>query len=302
MSRVPHTPAEARRSHLESLFWRRTLMWGLRTIPPRVQRASMPLWSAFFYSQVPHVRRAIHSNLERLHDYSAPRRELAAFRTFTNYCQCIAHAYMYFAGCPQDLQVEISGEEHIRQALASGQGAVLATGHLGNWHLGPLFLGQHGFPPVTVVMEQEPDPRVQQLERAFRDQQMRVVYPRQSPLLSLELRAALQRGELVGFQMDRALDGRGLPVRIAGGTTTFAMGPALLARVCEVPVVPVFFPLQRGKVRILIEPPLRARRTRHRDADMQQLTDRLALVYERMVYRFSDQWFNFYDFWSEERP
>jgi len=299
-SSIPHTPGEARQSHLESLFWRNTQTWGLRTIPPAVQRASMPLWSGFFYLQVPHVRRAIHANLRRLHGMSSPRRDLVAFRTFTNYCQCIAHAYGFFAGGELDLEAEVSGMENLRRALEGGQGAVLATGHLGNWHLGPYFLSRHGFPPVTVVMEAEPDAAVQRMEQGSRDRQMRVVYPRQSPLLSLQLRSALRRGELIGFQMDRPLDDRGISVPCAGGKASFAPGPALLSRVCEVPVVPVFFPLTGGKIRIVIEAPQWAHRTADRDADLHELTSRLAATYGRLIRRHSDQWFNFYDFWDEE--
>ena len=57
MSGIPNTPAEARKSHLESVFWRRTLRWGLRLVPPALQRVTMPMWSGLFYLQVPHVRR-----------------------------------------------------------------------------------------------------------------------------------------------------------------------------------------------------------------------------------------------------
>lgn len=300
MSGIPNTPAEARKSHLESVFWRRTLRWGLRTIPPRVERASLPLWSGFFYLQVPHIRRAIHANLRRLHGLRSPRRDLVAFRTFTNYCGCVAQAYRYYLGEDPTLEADVVGLENMERALDGGEGAVVATGHLGNWQLGPHFLSQHGFPQVTVVMEAEPDAGVQRMEQASRDQKMRVVYPRQSPLLSLELRSALRRGELVGFQMDRALDDRGLRVPCAGGAATFAPGPALLARVCQVPVVPVFFPLVRGRLQIDIQPPLWAEHTNHRDADLLELTTRLAAVYSRQVRRYTDQWFNFYDFWAGE--
>ena len=300
MSSIPHTPAAARQSHLESVFWRKTLRAGLRLVPPALQRVTMPMWSGLFYLQVPHVRRAIHANLRHLHGMRSPRRDLVAFRTFTNYCSCVASAYRFYAGGELDLEAEVKGLVNMERALEGGQGAVLATGHLGNWQLGPHFLSRHGFPQVTVVMEAEPDPGVQRMEQDSRDQQMRVVYPRQSPLLSLQLRSALRRGELVGFQMDRPLDDRGLRVPCAGGMASFAPGPALLSRVCQVPVVPVFFPVVDRKLQISIQPPMWAERTADRDADLLELTSRLAAVYGVQVRRYSDQWFNFYDFWDEE--
>lgn len=296
--RVPLDPGEARRSHLESVFWRKALLWGLRTVPPPIQRASMPLWSTFFYLQVPHVRRAIEGNLQRLLGLSTPHKQRAAFRTFTNYCQCIANAYSLHAGSELYIPARLSGMEHVVDNLAPDRGGILATGHLGNWHLGPYFLARHGLPPVTVVMGREPNAETQQLESLLRDRRMRVVYSDASPMLTLELRAALRRGELVAFQMDRPTAGGGLRVPWAGGEATFAMGPALLARACEVPVFPVFFPMEGSAVRILAEPPLWVRRTRDRRADHLALTCELARIYERMIRRFPEQWFNFYDFWA----
>ena len=299
---VPSTPGEARRSHLESAAWRRALVWGLRNVPVRLQQATMPLWSAFFYAQVPHVRRAIELNLTRLLGVSGARRQLLAFRTFTNYCHCVADAYRLHAGAPLSLPVETHGLDHLRSALSEGHGVILATGHLGNWQLGPYLLGEQELPPVLVVMNREPDQGAQQVEAGLRDQRWRIAYTNHSPMLGLELRAALERGELVGLQMDRppAAEG-GLRVRCAGGEALFAAGPAQLARSCGVAVLPVFFPRRGATVRILIEEPLRSRRTDDRQADLLDLTQRLADVYGRLIRTYPDQWFNFYDFWGETR-
>ncbi len=258
----------------------------------------MPLWSSFFYYQVPHIRRAIDMNLRRLVDLSPLQRKILAFRTFTNYCHCIANAYRHHAGAELTIPANIFGIDTLQEHLSGGRGAVLATGHLGNWHLGPYYLAKHGLPPVTVVMHEEPNQRTQQIEASLRDQRMRVVYPGRDPMVLLELRAALKRGELVGIQMDRPTMENGIDVPCAGGTATFASGPALLSRVCDVPVIPVFFPLDQKGVRIVIEPPLWAHKTDDRDQDLLELTTRLAQIYGQIIQRYPEQWFNFYDFWK----
>ncbi len=297
---VPRSPAEARRSHLESAAWRRTLLWGLRNVPVGVQHATMPLWAAFFYAQVPHVRRAIERNLERLIGVRGLRRRRAAFRTFTNYCRCVANAYRLHAGAELRLPAVVSGLERLRRYLDAGQGLILATAHLGNWQLGPYLLAHHGLPPVTVVMNAEPDAGAQQLEAALRDQRLRVVYAGQSPLLSLQLRAALARGELVGLQVDRPPPGTGLRVPCAGREASFAAGPAQLAWACGAPIVPVFFPLEGRGVRIMVEEPLVPERTGDRERDVRALTARVAALYAQMIRAYPEQWFNFYDFWEAE--
>jgi KDO2-lipid IV(A) lauroyltransferase len=259
----------------------------------------MPLWAAFFYAQVPHVRRAIERNLARLLGLRAPRLQLAAFRTFVNYCRCIASAYRTHAGASLALPTEIEGLARLESVLARGHGAILATAHLGNWHLGPYYLGERGLPPITVVMTEEPDPGAQQIDAGLRDGRMRVVYAGSSALLGLELRAALRRGELVGLQMDRPTPGSGLRVPCGAGRASFASGPAQLAWSSEAPVIPIFFPLSKRTLRILIEEPIFPRIDEPREAAVARITTELAAIYARVIARYPEQWFSFFDFFGE---
>jgi KDO2-lipid IV(A) lauroyltransferase len=298
---VPSTPLEARRSHLESAGWRRALIWGLRNVPLPLQELTLPLWAAFFYAQVPEVRRALELNLRRLTGARPPSLELAAFRTFLNYCRCIANAYRVHAGAPLALPARTAGLEHLERALADGGGAILATAHLGNWHLGPYYLAERALPPITVVMSEEPDRGAQQIDAGLRDDRMRVLYSGDSPLLGLELRARLRRGELVGLQMDRPGAGNGVRVRCgAHGTARFASGPAQLAWSSGAPVLPVFFPLEGGALSIRIEPPLRSGEGEQREAAVARITAELAAIYAREIERYPEQWFNFFDFFGGE--
>ena len=50
--------------------------------------------------------------------------------------------------------VEIEGAEHLREGLSQGKGAVIATGHTGNWELMGGALSQAGFPIIGVAMRQ----------------------------------------------------------------------------------------------------------------------------------------------------
>jgi len=64
---------------------------------------------------------------------------------------------------------------------------------------------------------------------------------RSRPTISLELVAALRRGEVVAVQGDRALGTRGdMLVPFFGAPAPFPLGPFLLAGAVGVPVVPAF--------------------------------------------------------------
>ena len=247
---------------------------------------------------MPHIRQAIEENLSRLLGLTSPHKQISAWNTFTNYCRCVAHAYSMHSGIDLNIPTSIVGYEKIEPLFTNGQGVIMATGHLGNWQIAPYLLKKQKLPQITVVMNEEPHEGTQHLEDIYRDKQMRVVYPGRSPLLSLELRAALYRGELVGFQMDRPSATGGISVNCAGGQASFASGPALLSRACGVPVVPVFFPLDGKGIQIRIEKPLWAKRTNDRQQDLQELTSRLAECYSRTIRLYPEQWFNFYNFWT----
>jgi predicted LPLAT superfamily acyltransferase len=119
-----------------------------------------------------------------------------------------------------------------------------------------------------------------------------------SPMVGVELVAALRRGEIVAFQLDRAMGGRGdESVPFFGAPATFPLGPFVTAAAAGAPVVPAFCVLgPDGSYRLHVEPAL----TVSRGAELDALS-RAVAVLERYVARYWDQWFNFYDIW-EPRP
>ena len=53
-----HTTARAFRHVFEGPFFRRLMLRGIQSIPPSIQRATMPLWAVLFYLLLPQARRA----------------------------------------------------------------------------------------------------------------------------------------------------------------------------------------------------------------------------------------------------
>lgn len=50
-------------------------------------------------------------------------------------------------------RIEIEGVEHLKAAQAAGKGAVLATGHFGNWEIIRLAFAQQGWPPALIYRQ-----------------------------------------------------------------------------------------------------------------------------------------------------
>ena len=115
-----------------------------------------------------------------------------------------------------------------------------------------------------------------------------------SPVVAVELVGALRRGDVVAFQLDRALGGRGdVEVPFFGAPATFPLGPFLTAAAAGAPVVAAFCVLEPdGTYRLHVEPELSV----SRGAEGEALRAAVAIL-ERRVRAHWDQWFNFYDVW-----
>ncbi len=55
----------------------------------------------------------------------------------------------------------------LEESFAKGRGVILVTGHIGNWELGALFFGRHGF-KINVVTIPEGSERIDSIRGAYR--------------------------------------------------------------------------------------------------------------------------------------
>ena len=287
------------RHRFESPFWREFMVWGIRTIPPTLQLATMPMWAGIFYALVPEARRTVEQNLRQALGPANPITEHArSYRLFVNYAQSLANMYALYLG--QDLPIEPTfvGREKLEAARDRGKGLIMVTGHLGYWALGPFLLERSGFGAPVMAMAQEANAAAQQFEEQFR-KRFRIVYTSSSPFASLELATLLRNRESVAMHIDRPTGGPTVEIELFGRRAAFPLGPATLARATRAPIVPVF--MVREGLRGFcsrVEDPIEVARTSDRERDLREATEKMVRVYERYVRRYPEQWFNFHDLWA----
>jgi KDO2-lipid IV(A) lauroyltransferase len=245
----------------------------------------------------PEERAAVRRNLARVHPEREPAwLDAAVDRVFERFAVCFADLLSLDRTPREGLWrhvVGLDGQAPTRAALARGRGCVSLTAHLGNWQLAGRSLAVLGR-PVHVVMAPEVDPAVGALLDRAAPAGVRVVRLT-SPVVGVQLVAALRRGEVVAFQLDRAIGGRGdVEVPFFGQPATFPLGPFVIAGAAGAPVIPAFCVLEPdGSYRLQVEPALAV----SRGAETQALGAAVAIL-ERYVRSYWDQWFNFYDVWG----
>jgi lauroyl/myristoyl acyltransferase len=188
---------------------------------------------------------------------------------------------------------EWRGFEHIVAARERGKGGILITGHLGNWELGGILLALEGV-PLTVVTLEEPASGLTAWREAYRKRLgIKTIPVGADPFSFVGIVSALRRNEFIAMLVDRPYGGSAIPVQFFGAETRFSSAPSLLWQHTGADVIPAFV-LQKpgGRYVSLLAPPVPM------DADGAANAQRIATVFETIVRRNPEQWFNYVSIWK----
>ena len=177
---------------------------------------------------------------------------------------------------------------YLDESFSKGRGVILVTGHIGNWELGALFFGRHGF-KINVVTIPEGSERIDSIRGAYRTRQnIRTIVVDGSPFSSLEIVAALRRGEIVAMLVDRWEGADGVPAKFFGEDRRFPRGPFVLSRATGAPILPAFIVREGSTYRGVVDPPFFMD-----EPEDESGARRLSESLERMIRTYPDQWYNF---------
>jgi KDO2-lipid IV(A) lauroyltransferase len=198
------------------------------------------------------------------------------------------------------LRVDKPGVDPLAEALRAGRGAVIVTGHFGNWDVGAKML--NGFDrPINNVIPHETNRTTRENMRTARSQAgVRVIYSDSSVFSSLNMIHALRQNEIVALQLDRpGATERTRLLPFFGAPAPFPTGPFVLARLAGAPLVPVFVPrLGRRHYAIRIGTPLQVTREARDPQLLEPIMAAAVAELEAVVREFPTQWFQFAPFWS----
>jgi Kdo2-lipid IVA lauroyltransferase/acyltransferase len=101
-------------------------------------------------------RRALEHLRIAFPEKAARERHLIARRSFQHLGQCAAecaHSHRLGDELASLVEFPISAQRLVAEALAEGKGAIMVSGHIGNWELLPQRLVLAGYPPCVVARE-----------------------------------------------------------------------------------------------------------------------------------------------------
>lgn len=242
-------------------------------------------------------REAARANLARISGLQDTMLDELCRQNFAQFLRMMAD-YFYCSVAPADdiraLVDTWKGFEHITAAREKGKGGILVTAHVGNWELGGIILALAGV-PLTVVTLQEPTGELTEWREACRKRLgIKTIAIGSDPFSFVGIVSALRRNEFVAMLVDRPYGDSAVPVRFFGAEAQFSSAASLLHGHTGAAVIPAFV-LQKpdGRYVSVLEPPV-PMSIESAESNVQ----RIATVFEAVVRRSPDQWFNYVPIWK----
>jgi len=189
------------------------------------------------------------------------------------------------------------------QVLAQGRGAILVTGHYGNWEIGSVLMSRVLHLPLAIIAMAEASPDVNRVRREIRDRLgVDTIEVRQSLDTALQIRRRLSENGIVAMLMDRHLGRDRVQVTLLGRPAWFLRTPALMGYLSGAPLMPCF--IQRTESHppfsCLLGDPIVVATDRPRDEAIQQATQQFADQLSARIRQHPEYWYQFYRYWDAQ--
>lgn len=196
-------------------------------------------------------------------------------------------------------KIALRGKENLDAALSKGCGAVIVTGHLGNWELLARRLVIEGY-KLNVIARDSDDPTMTGVFNSVRETGGYVVLPRDraaAPALR-----CLRKNEVLGVLPDQNTLGPCEFPDFFGRPAATATGPAVFSTRTGAPIVMAFAPrLADGTYEAVIHPPIVLESTGDRESDVRVLVQAYTSAIEAEIRKYPDQWLWLHGRWRR-RP
>ena len=192
----------------------------------------------------------------------------------------------------------MDGREYLEDAKADGKGAIVIALHSGNWELLGGILASEGYPLISVAMQQQGD--ADRFINEYRTMMHQHVTYKTGVR---EMVKELQKGSFIGLIMDQDPGDQGQLVPFFGYETLTPVGPAAMARMQNVPIIPITirFDKYTEKHAITVHPPIYAEKTDDRKRDIAVTLTTLNEWLEDYIRRYPEDWFWLHNRWKWTR-
>lgn len=222
---------------------------------------------------------------------SPAMRERLARQSFMNVARCFCElAKIDEIRERRSEYFELVGWENAEKVLGGTNGAVVVTGHIGNWELLAAYWAWMGQPVVAIARRIYAE-ELNRLLLELRARQGVETVLRESPSSARQLIGAMKRNALLAMLIDQDTKVQSVSVPFFGRMARTPVAAASLAIRRNLPAIAAF--IQRrpeGGHRITVLPPFEIERSDDVNADIRALTRQFNQVIERHIREQPSEW------------
>ncbi len=243
------------------------------------------------------------------HDVLKYKRTTTYLKIYKNYYifgQTILDKVALLAGVKTKFTINHDGGINLDKVASMGKGGILVSAHIGNWEIAGQLLNRLNTTFNILMYANEHESLKKYMEEVEKKKNVNIIAIKDGEMGHLiELHNAFSKNELVVMHGDRFRDGvQTLEAKFLGKTAKFPAGPFIMAAKFGVPLSVVFAVKETSThYHFFASDPIEVKRTRdskQTEIAVQELLHKYIAEVEKMVYRYPEQWFNYYAFWKEQ--
>ncbi|GAB4328692.1 MAG: lauroyl/myristoyl acyltransferase [Candidatus Zixiibacteriota bacterium] len=236
-------------------------------------------------------RRIAQDNLRRAYGGALSEAEIAriARQTFQTMGQTAVETLRFGRTRPDDLLARVEGNPAVlHEAMKAGKGAVLVSGHFGNWEVFGAWIRALGF-EIDVVVKPMRNPLVDSFYNQCRAAMgVGVIH---TQVATKQIVRSLAKRRFVAILADQYTGAEGIDVEFFGRPASTPRGPAALALRFGCPILSgVMVQSPEGRFSTLIDGPIEYDATGDTERDVRAITQELTTRLERNIRGNPGQW------------
>lgn len=174
------------------------------------------------------------------------------------------------------------------RVIEEGRGAVIVTGHFGNWEMAGAYLSSRGY-PVDYLVGTQHNKKVDEMFIGFRKQLNVGIISVKKSIRSIF--KALRSNRLVALVSDQHDPGGGVILEFFGRRAATPKGPAAFAVKAGCPILAYMTRRERYDRHVVMAcPPIYPPRSDDEEKDMETMTVAYTKFFEDCIRQYPDQW------------
>lgn len=245
---------------------------------------------------------SVYHYLRRQHGFSPVKSFRYTYLNHYRFGQIILDRFAVYAGCKYEF--ELDGNDQFTELMEKPGGFIILSSHVGNYEIAGYSFVSTDKKYNALVFPGEAKTVMENRKRLLSAHNINMISVAEDMSHVFEMSKALSDGEIVSIPGDRIFGSpRYLECDFLKGRARFPLGPYALAVQRGVPVVAIFVVKQAlFKYKVYIRQiGTESIAGLKRDENAQHVAEIFAKEMEKVLKVYPEQWFNYYEFWNDDR-